>query len=1374
MTSNCARFAIALAVMATALMGASVAPSSASAAFQQRFDCQIKSAVPSGFEPAGVAVDEAGQLWVSEPKVNELGPGTLDEFNSSCEFLGPRGTPQEPLPLQLAGSVSEALGSTTHESLAIDYLGDKFFLSGNSTKKASPPFVEVFDSNGNLQAWNEDEFGGPTYVAVDHSTESASDPSACGAFPLALSECTVYVAHGQADPGSPAGRGLAGGIEKFGTSGAPANFEGCSGCSSYVKGDEITGTPSGGSFQFDRPTSMVVDSFGRIFVINGEEVDEYQPSGEFVRRFVGEKTPGLGGSHEGGGYGGTLRGVAIDPTSGLLAVSISRSVFEEPAKDEGAVDEFDPSSGKFLNQITTSEVETGPGVHEARRLRDAEQMTFDSQGALYVVDGVEGAIDVYDPGRFVPAFRDADVSERTTESATLNDWVNPESSSDPQAAGLTECYFQYVTEARFESEGFANPITMPCTPAAGVIPADDAYHEVHAEITGLESGDTYYYRVAASIGGTLGGIGFNEPAAFTAPHAPRVDSSSATNRSSTFADLDATIDPLGADTSYHFEYVGEADYNATEYEDAIVTAETDIGAGGSTGSVDARVAQQIGGLAPGTTYHFRVVAENKVGHEVEITDGPDSSFTTLPAVGTVLPDARAYELLTPPGKGGAADMFVYPESNGEFVNRDVGYPSESGDGYLLETDSAFGPFPAALSNRYVFNRDSATKKWTYTSLASPSLGVQRITTPVFDPSDFSQVGFGDAVGSEVGATGSHLVDLVGPPGGPYTTVFTGTEASTALGSATDTREVGGSSDLKKVVLESLNYTLAPEAEGQDAGSHALYEWDGTGACESGTANCQLVDVTAEGSAFKCGATLGQGPYPGSKHNAVSADGSKVIFTAPDPFMRSNGKSATSGCWDGGTSNTPQLYMRSDGETLKLSAPEPGVTEKGKSPIPHPAVYAGASEDGSKIFFVTETELTENAEELGPQDPELYLYDTATSKLTRVSAGESGKVAAHVFTVPTVSADGSAVYFTAFGALVAGLQTLGPQQVYLYRYDIQSGATTYIATIDQQDYPNAATEVWWTGTSLPKEIALAPEANWYTTPDGRYLVFATASELKHGYSTAGSCTLPGQQGVGNGHCDEIYRYHYEPGASPGSSLTCVSCNLSGESPVSNAEFARSAPNGLAAGSVRAISDNGSRVFFDSADSLVPQASNGTLNVYEWELDGSGSCASVSGCVSLISSGEDSVPSFFLGSDPEGRNVFFGTHAELVPEDTDTNGDLYDARVCTTEEPCFKPPLEKTAQCEGDACQNAAPAPIAETPVSWTFSGGGNVPPPVKPVSVTRSQLLAGAMAVCKRKRKRKRASCEAQAKRRYGVTVKAKRSVSAQHRKRSKRSKGAKR
>ena len=368
---------------------------------------------------------------------------------------------------------------------------------------------------------------------------------------------------------------------------------------------------------------------------------------------------------------------------------------------------------------------------------------------------------------------------------------------------------------------------------------------MHAKVSGLKEGTAYRYRlVAATDAAKKGGRKESEALAFTEPAAPRVVSSSLVGVSSTFAELQAQIDPAGAQTSYRFEYDTRAYAGEEGHGVSIPVPDGTLGSGGPTGSGVESALVHIGPLTAGTTYHFRVVAVNEDGSR----DGPDETFTTQPAVHG-LPDGRGYELVTPADKQGGSDMFSEAaQKAGLFVNaHDVGVPAESGGGFLLETDSSFGEFPFAFGGVYVFKRDLQQGRWDYTSLAARSLGVQ---TPagnaLFDPADLSRVTLNDALGAETGEEGTALTSLVGPPGAAGLCEGTGSlqQAVTAgcyiqlhkdppvhkLGAEGPyTRFVGGSGDLGRVVLESASNATCPGVE--DAAAmvkygHVLCEWSG--------------------------------------------------------------------------------------------------------------------------------------------------------------------------------------------------------------------------------------------------------------------------------------------------------------------------------------------------------------------------------------------------------------------------------------------------------------------------------------------------------------------------------------------------------------------
>jgi hypothetical protein len=224
--------------------------------------------------------------------------------------------------------------------------------------------------------------------------------------------------------------------------------------------------------------------------------------------------------------------------------------------------------------------------------------------------------------------------------------------------------------------------------------------------------------------------------------------------------------------------------------------------------------------------------------------------------------------------------------------------------------------------------------------------------------------------------------------------------------------------------------------------------------------------------------------------------------------------------------------------------------------------------------------------------------------------------------------------------------------------------------------------------------------------------------------------------------------------------------------------------------RNLFDSG-RLFFTSADALVPEATAtrketivpgnaaatvGVENVYQFEPNGVGSCHSSTGCVSLLSSGTSKQESTFLDASADGSNAFILTSARLLPQDTDTSLDIYDARECSQASPCQPQPGSSPVPCHSaQECRGTAPAPPAfEVPATATFVGPAPKPHVIENGEVlpsretgkplTNAQKLAKALASCRKlphktkAQKKKRTACEAQARKKYGP----KKAKKAQH------------
>ena len=116
-------------------------------------------------------------------------------------------------------------------------------------------------------------------------------------------------------------------VERLNENGGPVSFEGTA---PYIRGNKLTGTPAG---PFKNPSSVAVGPAGEIFVAEaGEKVDEFEPSGVFLREVTGSDAPG-------GGF--SPGSIAVDPTTGDLLATTGkrdRGVFADrqlPRPDHG-------------------------------------------------------------------------------------------------------------------------------------------------------------------------------------------------------------------------------------------------------------------------------------------------------------------------------------------------------------------------------------------------------------------------------------------------------------------------------------------------------------------------------------------------------------------------------------------------------------------------------------------------------------------------------------------------------------------------------------------------------------------------------------------------------------------------------------------------------------------------------------------------------------------------------------------------------------------------------------------------------------------------------------------------------------------------------
>jgi hypothetical protein len=562
-------------------------------------------------------------------------------------------------------------------------------------------------------------------------------------------------------------------------------------------------------------------------------------------------------------------------------------------------------------------------------------------------------------------------------------------------------------------------------------------------------------------------------------------------------------------------------------------------------------------------------------------------------------------------------------------------------------------------------------------------------------------------------------------------------------------------------------TLAVAGHSADS----LYEYSGTG-----LGRPELVGVGNEGKQIsQCGTDLGLGTdVPGElreRYNAISASGKIVFFTAEPggcAGLNPNGEGVI-----GEGPPVKDLYARIDGkETLNISEPSSAlclVCRTGHTTTKvteEPAFFAGASEDGSKVFFMTEQELL-----AGRTTNNLYELDFDNSSIFRVLPVALGSNQPEVQGVMRVSEDGSHVYFVAKAVLTTEPRggVGGPCYAELTPVELAEEETGKKEGKCRPQTDENNLYVFVRDAAHPlgdvKFIAnIAGDAReGETTPDGRYLVFLSTHDL-----TSDDTSTVSQIFEYDAREELLVRVS-KGQCVPATLTTCAAGERFNDNGNTSAfPTTMLTPNfehfdGPAESESRlSVSNDGAYVVFDSANDLTPAAETAregdAESVYEYHSIG----AIDAGNVYLISNGTDVTQGFgsskgdqLFGEDAAGGDVFFGAGASLLSSDTNEGEDIYDARIGGG----FPEPAA-SAECVGEECQGPA-LDIARVGAmsSTSASPGGDLtagaarkpqiisgprhPPSAASKVLARRRLGIVAMRACRRYRLwKKRAACMA--------------------------------
>jgi hypothetical protein len=636
-----------------------------------------------------------------------------------------------------------------------------------------------------------------------------------------------------------------------------------------------------------------------------------------------------------------------------------------------------------------------------------------------------------------------------------------------------------------------------------------------------------------------------------------------------------------------------------------------------------------------------------------------------------LPECRAYEMVTSPGKEGfGAVLWDYSDDNAVNYRSEAGNIAKSGENALgnLYTAVRSGNGWKTVPN---LNGSSGTLR-DAPSYIDTNLRREIFYSPDFLSSIWTTHRKGDPEGMNYYLRG---------PDGAFTLIGSANSASynPAAGGGVPIDPGAVSADLS-------HFVVGPSfvGSGNDTPTQwgpGVYEFVGTG-----------VDVPRRVDLDNSGAPISTCPLgPASAlANTMSADGSTIVFTV-------NG-----GC---GGANPPaqEVWARVNATTsFDVSASQ---CHRVDCNAPARATFAGAAKDGSRVFFMTTQQLLDGDTD---QTNDLYACDIPTgnpapigdanscASLKEVSGASTGaevdppSYTGEVFQsnpgIASVSEDGSTVYFLAKGVLADNEDAFkekalaGDHNLYVWHADAAhpDGQTSFVSRLDSNDI------------------------GAQSTPDGRYLVFTTASQLVD---------------TDTDSARDVYRYDADTGE-----LTRVSTNVFGVAGNGDDFDAGVSSNG-------AVSDNGQKIVFTTTEALSAADGNGEPDAYlrtpaRVSLVSSGS---VGGGVVARSGGQSAKPGNVTAITASGLDLYFQTAAALTPADTDDQADIYDARIGGG----FS--FAEAVPCSGEACQPSPSAPPAiPTPATGQLPAD---PGNVRPKACLKGKVAKGKKCVRKKKHKK---------------------------------------
>jgi hypothetical protein len=615
----------------------------------------------------------------------------------------------------------------------------------------------------------------------------------------------------------------------------------------------------------------------------------------------------------------------------------------------------------------------------------------------------------------------------------------------PVGEQLLECKFEYGLSTSF---GFES--SVPCSPSAAQIPADELSHAVTAQIVGLESDRDYRARLTVA---NSSAVLHSEVLTFGTFGVPHVSELRARDASRDSVTIEGAIDPNGLASSYHFEWGkgGRVEGRSPE------VGEKGVDAGGATVTVP------LENLPQGTRFTFHLVVSN-----VDGTEDAEGEFETLDECG--LPDQRCLELVSP----SAAGPVAVP---GQISNEEIPFQAASRAGALIY--SVANGLPGTTKGAEVLYRgERQDAGWPFPKQFSPPVEEERSES--FGGTSLTAVSKGISSELDCGITetnqflpgtevqGRTILEDGGTnlyrqnQDGSYTLItnvppLNAEEVILAEGGMLTYTVLGFSENCRRVFFQSPYRYPGVAAIGQPPFTSPqpyVYEWS-----EGKLRNVAFLPSDSSGAQEEVGPGAISVGARGT--NAITSDGTRVFFGA----TRLTGS-------DSEEVGTPGVFVREGETTRDVSLSQTSTPDLGAS-------YQYASPDGSHVFFTANSGLTTVS---SPSGTDLYEYNLDTGDLVDLSVAQEG--AADVFTVFGTSEDGSRVYFAARGQLVANRGATFAENAAAGTYSIyaaENGTLAYVGAF-------AASEQ---GSQSSDRV----------TADGRFFLFQTALDIT-GYQSGG--------------------------------------------------------------------------------------------------------------------------------------------------------------------------------------------------------------------------------------------------------------------------------